>query len=484
MGYPKFTTGAAGGLAALIIAFTTLGPTAAAQRSAPDRPPEAVERTLSQRVGERILEMMEHEGAGEHAAALAGYRQMLETEGLTPYERAMLLQLAGRSAWELDNSREAIAAWRAALALHALPEEDANTLRINTGQLLLAEGEYRAGIDLMETALARGVPLGADLAMRLAQGYGQLEAYGPGLNYARQAFDLAETPDRPHFSLLLFFYQQLDMLPEQTGLLGQMVARWPDEKAYWTSYASLLARTGREADAFEVNRILYLNGMLTDSDELIRLARYYSYYEYPFGGASMLERELNAGRVEPEPEHFRLLADLWRQAREWERARPVLQRVATLTGAGPDYERLGEALYRAGAFSEAEAMFVQALSRGGLNRPGDTWTLVGNTRVEQDDLLGAIDAFERGLEWDYSRATAQGWIGFIEQKIAIQRDGERFARLTTIEACELEIERMRRGPVISEDQLDSEGVRIFDLSAECEPYFDVNGRLKPEYERA
>ncbi len=129
-------------------------------------------------------------------------------------------------------------------------------------------------------------------------------------------------------------------------------------------------------------------------------------------------------------------------------------------------------------------MFVQALSRGGLNRPGDTWTLVGNTRVEQDDLLGAIDAFERGLAWEYSRATAQGWIGFIEQKIAIQRDGERFAQLTTIEACELEIERMRRGPVISEDQLDSEGVRIFDLSAECEPYFDVNGRLKPEFERA
>ena len=43
---------------------------------------------------------------------------------------------------------------------------------------------------------------------------------------------------------------------------------------------------------------------------------------------------------------------------------------------------------------------------------------------------------------------------------------------------------MRRGPVISGDQLDSEGVRIFDLSAECEPYFDVNGRLKPEFERA
>ena len=147
MGYPKLATGAAGGLAALVIAFTTIGSSSAAQRSAPDRPPETVERTLSQRVGERILELMESEGAGDHAAALAGYRQMLGTEGLTPYERAMLLQLAGRSAWELDSPREAIAAWRAAIALNALPEEDANTLRINTGQLLLAVLVYGEEFD-------------------------------------------------------------------------------------------------------------------------------------------------------------------------------------------------------------------------------------------------------------------------------------------------------------------------------------------------
>jgi len=485
MGYPTSTTGAAGGLAALVLFAALLcGPAHPVQAADNRQVGPHHGETISPRLGGAIVTLMEREADGDWAAAAQGYARLLETGGPGLHERAVLLQLLGRARWEAGDTAGAIAAWRRAIALDALPEDQANTLRINTGQLLLSRSEYREGVTLIEQALSRGSEVNAGLAMRLAQGYGQLGELEAGLGRARQAFALADPPERPHFSILLFFYQQMDMLPEQTALLGRMVARWPGEKAYWTSYAALLAQAGREQDAFEINRILYLNGMLTGSEELVRLARYYSHYEYPYGGAAMLERELNAGRVEPEAENYRLLADLWRQAREWERARPVLRRVATLTGEGPDYERLGEALYQAGDFREAEAMFEQALSRGGLARPGDSWTLVGNSRVEQDDFLGAIEAFERALDWGYSRATAQGWLDFIERKIAIQRDGERFARLTAIERCELDIERLRRGVVVSQDQVDSQGRRVFDLPAGCEAYFDIYGRLLPEHERA
>ena len=156
-----------------------------------------------------------------------------------------------------------------------------------------------------------------------------------------------------------------------------------------------------------------------------------------------------------------------------------------MTGAGPDYEKLGEALYQAGDFSEAEAMFVQAINQGGLDRPGDTWNLVGTVRVETDDLEGAIAAFEEALAWDYSRAGAQGWISFVEQKIAIGLQGERMQDQVNIEACELEIERMRRSPPMGEDEVDSEGIRIFPRMDDlCRTYFDQYGRLHPEYDRA
>ncbi|MEA1941346.1 MAG: hypothetical protein U9P68_03765 [Pseudomonadota bacterium] len=339
MEYPTSKTGAAGWLtAALLLAALLAGPARAVQAAGPRDAGARQDGAISPAIGRAIGALMEEEADGDWPAAASGYSRLLDAGGASAHERAVLLQLLGRSLWEAGDTQGAIDAWRRAIALNALPEDQLNTLRINTGQLLLAQGEYREGVTLIENALARGAAPSAGLAMRLAQGYGQLGEPEPGLGYARQAFALADPPERPHFSILLYFYQQMEMVPEQTALLARMVARWPGEKAYWTSYAALLARSGREADAFEINRILYLNGMLGESAELVRLARYYSYYEYPYGGAVMLERELNAGRVAPEAENYRLLADLWRQAREWDRARPVLHRVATLTGAGPDYE--------------------------------------------------------------------------------------------------------------------------------------------------
>ncbi|WP_291842167.1 hypothetical protein [Maricaulis sp.] len=468
-------------VAALAISLMVFGhPFAAA--FADDRPGG----TLSPPVAARLLELIELEGLEAWDEAEAGYAAMIEGWSLSPYERAILLRQRGRARYELDSMDGAISDWRTVIALANLPDDDLNALRINTGQLLMVDGQYRAGINLTEAAIGHGVAVNADLAMRLAQAYAQDDDHQGGLAYARDAFTLAEADGaegRQHISVLLYYYQQLERLPDQMALMELMVARWPDEKANWTSYAALLAQNGREADAFEVNRIMYLNGMLTSSEELVRLAQYYSYYDYPYGGAVMLERELNAGRVEASVSNLQLLANLWRHAREWERALPVLERVATTSGHGRDYEAYGEALYRAAQFSEAEAVFLQAINRGGLSRPGDTWTYVGNARMELGRLNAAEQAFLRALDWDYSRAGAQGWLDFIASKRAVLRAARELEILTTIESCEIDIERLRRQVVVSEDEYDSEGRRVLALPAPCEPWFDSYGHRLPDPER-
>lgn len=443
------------------------------------------ERTVSPALGTRLIELMALDETRDWATAIAGYDGLLDRDRLSPYERATILTLRGRTHYAAGDTARAIADWRTAIALDALAPDDLNALRINTGQLLMATDEIRAGLNLIEAALANGAALNSEIAFRLAQGYGQLGEYSPGIVRARQALALAEPIERRHYSLLLYFVQQLGFGEEELSLMEAMVQAWPDEKAGWASYAALLARADREEDAFGINRIMYLNGMLTESDEIVRLAQYYSHYEYPYRGAVLLERELNAGRVEPVARNLTLLANLWRQAREWDRAMPVLRRVATSTGAGADFERLGEALYQSAQYVEAEAMFDQALRRGNLNRPGDTWTLIGNARVEQGKLVAAIEAFSEALRWDYSRATAQGWIDYIERKIAITETAAALPLMVTIEDCRFSIEEMRRTvPTASDPGYDELGRRLFALPTRCTPYFNVYGELFPEYERA
>lgn len=477
--------------AAMLVSILPLGAGMAGQALAQD-PPRSEAQVFRPAIGDRVMRALEAEAEGHHSEAVAAYDALLATDRLTGFEQASVLQLRGRAWYALNDPGLAIADWRRAIALNALPVETANILRINTGQLLLAQEEYRSGVFMIETALTLGAEANADIALRLAQGYAQLQDYGSGLRWAEAAFAQADPRQERHYMLLLFYYQALDLNSDELTLIRDMVDRWPEEKRYWTALASLLARTGEAREAFEVNAVMYVNGLLSESDELIRLAQYYAFYDYPYRGADILQRELNSGRIDQEPANYRLLASLWRQAREWDRAEPVLRRVATTTGRGADYEALGEALYQAGEFSEAEAMFVQALNRGGIRRPGQTWALLGNARHEQDNLEGAIEAFEVALGYDYVRENAQGWINFIESEIAIRspsgprEPGSEIAvpDRVMLEECEIWIDRARGQTPTHRDEFDEAGYRLFTLPERCAPYLDRYGNRLPEWEEA
>lgn len=467
------------GLRGLFLALTILP---AGTQAAQDR--QRDNQTLSPRAGQAIMEILELEAEDAWQAAADAYGQMLERDGLSAFERATVLRQRGRAWYELDQGLRTIADWRTAIALETLPLEDENTLRINTGQILLAEGQIPDGIDMIETAIDRGVPLNPDIAMRLAQAHGQLEQLDEGIVYAQFAFDQVEDRTRSHYTMLQFYLERLERFEEQAVLLEAMIGRWPDDRLAWARYAGILGHLDRDHDAFDVNTIMYLNGMFSESDEIVRMARYYQAFDYPYRGAVILERELNAGRVEATPDHFRLLAGMWRSAREWDRSLPVLRRVATMTGIGTDFEALGEALYQNGEYQEAETMLRQSLRRGGINRSGDTWNLIGNTLVEQDRYEDAIHAFEQGLDWEYSRATAQGWLSFIFTKQGIEDAWTKTIIDLNIQNCSFDIERQLRSVPTQETRYDSAGVRLVDIEAPCTTYFNEYGRLRPEWEPA
>ena len=314
------------------------------------------------------------------------------------------------------------------------------------------------------------------VARMLAQAYGQAERYREGLPWAERFWELqpAAQRQRGDYSLMLFYYQQLDDIPNQFNIIEQMVARWPGEKNNWRSYASLLAQTDREQDAFEANKIMYINGMLTESREIVALSQYYSFFEYPYRGAVILERELNAGVVERTRNNLQLLANMWRQAREWERAIPVLRQLAQLTGDGDDFLKLAEALYQRNQLAEAEDAFQEALNRGGLDRPGDAWTLLGTVRQELQRDDAALAAFREGARYPYSRRTANGWITFINNRRAAAADRVRIRENVRRDECRFAVEDLMDTAVLLGD-VDENGRLTVDVPDNCRDLYNQYG---------
>ena len=436
------------------------------------------ERVFSAQIGLIVLEAQEFQANDQFQQSIEALNRALGTSSINAYERMISLQMRGRAYYELEQVSRAIQDWEAAIATGIMLPQEVSDLRINIGQLYISEGQYAQGIQSLEAAVAQ---LGVDalnprIMRMLAQAYAQAERYRDGVVWAERFWAAQPMADRVRgdYSLMLFFYQQLERVPDQFRIIEEMVQRWPTEKTNWRSYASLLAQTGREQDAFEANKIMYINGMLTESREIVALAQYYSYYEYPYRGAIVLERELNAGVVERNRSNLSLLANMWRQAREWERAIPVLRQLAQLSGDGDDYLKLAESLWQRRELDEAEDAFTEALNRGGLDRPGDAWTLLGNVRAELGREESALAAFREGARYPYSRTTANGWATFITNRQRAARERVQIRERVRQDECRFSISDLLETATLLGD-VNEEGRIVIDVPERCSDLYNVHG---------
>jgi lipopolysaccharide biosynthesis regulator YciM len=435
----------------------------------------AENRTMSAAIGEPVLAAQECLDAENFSCVINTLSPLLSGE-INSFERFVILRMRGVAYYSQDRTEQAINDFLGAVNTGIATTDEEVQLRLNVGQLYIITERYSEGIRQMEMAVQAGAELTPNLALMLAQAYAQAERYSEGLRYAEMQYNTASPRERRNYDMLLFYYQQLNRVSDQLRLISDMVERWPADRNIWTSLVALMAQTNNESGAFEANKLMYLNGMLNEERELVRLAQYYSYFEYPYRGAVILEREMNSGRVERSRQNLEILANMWRQAREYERAIPVLEAVAR-QGNGEDYLRLAEALYQENRLAEAENAFETAISRGGLNRPGDAIALLGTVRYEQDNRQGALQAFRQCGQYSYSRRTCNGWVEFITNEINAANERAALRVRVNTEECRNTVREAINLVTITgnESDFDEEGNAIITVPERCQEFFNERG---------
>ena len=419
-------------LMASLLAAAVVAPSALAQRNNEEEEDNS-NRQFTPDIGEAVLELQtQMNEAEDYRGALAGFERLLREEEPNPYELGIILLLAGNARYNLDDIPGAMRDWNRAINEGDLPLADRMNLMHNVAQLHFAEGEYRLAIAKMNEWIGLGGVTSDRDHFNLVAAYSELGEWQNALTHGRLAFEKGNPREKRHYDVLNFLYTELDMPVERAALLTEMVALFPQDRQVWNSIAALHAQAGRERKAFEIRKIMYLNGMLTTEREIINVVDYYSFFDVPYRGARILETEINAGRVERNQENLEHLARLYRQANEFDRAIPSLEAAARMSPDGGLYRDLGEAYYAEARLGEAETALTRALDRGGLgDDTGKIWVLLGNTRYEQDQLDTAIEAFESAQRFQDVRQEARDWQEFVEGEIRVAEDSAWF-RVTVL----------------------------------------------------
>jgi len=412
-------------------------------------------RQFDAKSGEAVNNAQTMAGAGDNLGAVNALKAALNLPDLNPYERSTMYQMLGQYSYELDRPGEAQQFFENAISAGGLLPNEVDNIRVVIAQLMIGNGQYREGATRLENYLNSGGQQKPQYVDLLVNAWVQAEDYNRALPWAEKWFNAARPKERKHFDLLNFLYNNLGMQGRQADIVKQMINRWPEDKTLWDAWASMLANGGREQEAFEVTKMLYLGGALNDEADLLKVVQYYSFYDMPFQAAEILEREMNANRISRTPDKLKQLSGLFRQAREYKRAIPILEAAASQSGDAKLYADLGEALYNEGSCQKSENAFREAINRG--YDAGKSWMLIANCRYDQTNTLerlncemtdaqmaeapitksreSAIEAFNNVPSSSRERSNAAKWVQFINaEKQAVDRRCE-FERNVEKELC-------------------------------------------------
>jgi len=395
-------------------------------------------RQFSAKAGEVVNDTIYLNNNGQIEAALKKLESIINDPDLNAYERATIYQMMGHFSYELDRPKEAQRYFERALDSGGLLPREADNIRIVIAQIMIGNGKYREGAERLEKYMVSSGKEDTKYVELLTQACVQAEDYACALPWAEKWFAAADPKERRHYDLMHFLYDNLGMQVRQADLIKEMINLWPEDPNLWTAWMAMLEKGGRKQEAFEISKMLYLGGGLTDETDLLKLVHNFDVYDMPYQAAELLEREMATERISTTVKTQKQLGSLYSRAREYKRAAPILETVMRQSGDVGLGGRLAAALSKAGSCETSEAAFKKAVTRG--YDADHAKMLIGwcyNNQVPSLERLkcnmteaqraeapitkareAALAAFKTVKMGSKYREDAQTWIKFIEGEAA------------------------------------------------------------------
>ncbi len=412
-----------GAMSGLSLVSAVIGVDTVAAEDKPSRKPKTKKsEVLGKAAFEKIEQAQNLLGEDKHSEAVTILQSVIDGTKYKPYEKAVALQTMGFVYADKGDYAKTMQIFERAIATGDLPPRIVSDLTYNLAQLNLAEGKNQKALQLLNRwfSTVEGEPA-ADAYGLLAQIHVIMEDYPKAEVAIRKALSKVEQPKKAWVRILLAILLNGERYKEAKPVLEDAVLRWPDEKAFWQQISAVYYEVKQEEMAFVAQQAMYVQGMLTTSKELTRMAQLFMYYDVPIKAAIILDDGLKSGKIEKTEKNYELLANAYMHSREWQKSIAPLTVAAEKSKKGKLYLQLGQSYLQDEKWADAEKALSQALKKGDLDDEGRTWLLLGITRTKLEKWEPAIKAFRKAGDDDDVAKDAFRWIRSVERRLAEMR---------------------------------------------------------------
>jgi tetratricopeptide (TPR) repeat protein len=379
-----------------------------------------VTQVMSEPIYRRLGAVHELLGVNNYQKALTDLEKLAKVP-MNRHEESLVQQTFGFVYIQLDRPQDALRAFEKSLEIGMLPGDVIQGLRYSLAGLYTAEGQYQKAIDTMRLWFQYEEDPKAEAYMMIASSFAELEKLESALPYVQKAISKAEKPNENWYMLELAIHVEANRYRKGAGVLRRMLAIWPERPRLWDMLASINLELGNDREALDVMMVAYNSGFLDEESKILPVVQLNMLLEIPHVAGRILETELANGNVEENKKNLDTLLSAWIDAREYDKAVAVIDKLGAMTGDGKYFMQKASIHNELGNWEQAASSARQAIDAG-VEEPTDAYMLAGTAYAEMERFQDAISAFRSAKQSGdaQERANADSWIAFVEEKIQLQ----------------------------------------------------------------
>jgi len=377
-------------------------------------------QAVSKEVYDKIAKAQEAVDAKDYQGALKMLNSLYNPDKLTEYEQANVLNYIGFVYYNMDDIKNAIRTYDRMIAVPSLEETMKKQVTYTLAQLYTMEEQYSKALVTLDQWFLLEINPAPEPFILKAQNLYQVQRYSEMIKPIEDAMRIAEARNKPAkedwYVLLNFAYFQQENYRKVRDIQKILLVGWP-KKRYWFSLAGAFTELGEDENLINAYAAANDQRMLEKESELVTMAQLYLQREVPYKAATLLETEMQSGRVSKTAKNYRLLSQAWQLSMEDKKAIPALQEAARLSEDGELDVRLGNAYLNIGQYEDCSTSVRQGIRKGGLKSPDNAQISLGMCLYNLREYRNAIKAFEQAAKTPRSRRVAGQWINVINADI-------------------------------------------------------------------
>ena len=410
-------------LATAMLAFALSVTAVAAAKKPPEYPNAKRESPKPDLTSQREQELLQKgfnalNDSKQHAEAQKDLEKIVSTSH-SKYAKAEALRGLAQLKINANDYAGGTELLKQALALNSLPNDEYFDTMLTLAQLYAQNEQWQPALDTLSAWMQQGGKQSASAYALEGNIYYRQNQYQNAVDALQKARALNNKPPQSWNQLLMASYLGLKQYDKAADLEKQALAKDPTDKNAFSNLVKVYLEANEPAKALATMRDGKASGLITTNTDYINLAKMYLIVGQSSSdpkpdaqqAVAALKEGFGKGIVTPGLESYKLLGDASYLADNLNGAADAWGKAAPFAKDGKlDMQRGQLMVQQLDQYKDGKAALQQALAKGGLDKPGVAWILIGNADLKLKDKAGAVAAYRKAAQFAETKSAAEKWL--------------------------------------------------------------------------